>query len=601
MAVRTWAALIQRAQALFTTNGRGDISGADLRTWVTDLLETIVANTPGSLATILAKVRGLFTPKSTDVWAAVAGDHEGWDDADGLVGFYSGSPSAATLVNPGSQTQGSDVSGVVRLRIQKRLFPTADFIGGNPDHAWPAPAVGDEIVIHADDPYIAEKSAAFSVTAVASGGAGDAAWWDLTGTMAQTGGDFYSGGSNFVRLTDETPGAVTVPANQVSVTDSFLARLRRLSSFAGAHAASLTTFLMTASAGRVSLLAALRAALPVGMLSFTGAPPALAAVADGRMKKYGFDDARRHILGPKGHVSLGTFGWSQSVPGAAGKISIQPESSGERQVNLTWADTDGENDLTQYLVIGQRLRFAGGASGEITVGGVTKNSVPNGGFQFNLRDLAGNFPSAGNVEVFAEGQAKTARASVLSSIGNVGSAYTGDGDPTLFDLETGVIVCWKPNVTNTGAPTLAVDGLAAKSVKHRDGSAVAAGELPAGVLLTVVYDGADWILSVPPVFAGRWVLAATIENIGGSTQDLLAGLIADDELRIDIQELAGDKNSTSTFLRFGNIDTDITGMPLGAASGNERMIVLRDGAKLRGRKGAGVQGSNRMRIWKEAA
>lgn len=47
MTVRTWSSLIQRAKALFLSTGRGDISGADLRTWVVDLVDSIEAAVNG--------------------------------------------------------------------------------------------------------------------------------------------------------------------------------------------------------------------------------------------------------------------------------------------------------------------------------------------------------------------------------------------------------------------------------------------------------------------------------------------------------------------------------------------------------------------------
>jgi hypothetical protein len=51
---------------------------------------------------------------------------------------------------------------------------------------------------------------------------------------------------------------------------------------------------------------------------------------------------------------------------------------------------------------------------------------------------------------------------------------------------------------NTGAATLAVNGLPAKSIRRPDGSTLAAGDLVAGTLVAVTYDGTNFRLGFPP-------------------------------------------------------------------------------------------------------
>jgi hypothetical protein len=52
---------------------------------------------------------------------------------------------------------------------------------------------------------------------------------------------------------------------------------------------------------------------------------------------------------------------------------------------------------------------------------------------------------------------------------------------------------------NTGAATLAVNGLSAKSIRRPDGSALAAGDLVAGTLVGVTYDGTNFRLANTPL------------------------------------------------------------------------------------------------------
>lgn len=73
---------------------------------------------------------------------------------------------------------------------------------------------------------------------------------------------------------------------------------------------------------------------------------------------------------------------------------------------------------------------------------------------------------------------------------------------------------------NSGPATLAVDGLPAKAVTRHDGSALAAGDLPASSLVTVVYDGTAFRLL-------GWTLGAALRNIDGLTGTGLVERTAD--------------------------------------------------------------------------
>jgi hypothetical protein len=63
----------------------------------------------------------------------------------------------------------------------------------------------------------------------------------------------------------------------------------------------------------------------------------------------------------------------------------------------------------------------------------------------------------------------------------------------LSDL-TGRLLLFKTNAANTGACTLAVNGLAATAIKKLDGTDPASGDLPNGKVIAVVYDGTNFQL-----------------------------------------------------------------------------------------------------------
>lgn len=72
---------------------------------------------------------------------------------------------------------------------------------------------------------------------------------------------------------------------------------------------------------------------------------------------------------------------------------------------------------------------------------------------------------------------------------NVENAYAVVPNPKPSELVAGLRVVIKVNAANTGAATLNVNGLGAKDIKKGNGGAVAAGNLKAGSVYTLIYDG----------------------------------------------------------------------------------------------------------------
>lgn len=61
----------------------------------------------------------------------------------------------------------------------------------------------------------------------------------------------------------------------------------------------------------------------------------------------------------------------------------------------------------------------------------------------------------------------------------------------------GVALLWVPNATNTGASTLNVNSLGAKTIVGSDGNALVAGALVLGVPALVLYQGGNFVLMIP--------------------------------------------------------------------------------------------------------
>lgn len=98
----------------------------------------------------------------------------------------------------------------------------------------------------------------------------------------------------------------------------------------------------------------------------------------------------------------------------------------------------------------------------------------------------------------------TATANLLKSVNNytIYSADSGGANsyaatfsaPVTFTLASGVAIMFKAANTNTGASTLAVNGGAATPIRNPNGTALLPGQIMAGCVVSVLYDGTNWIL-----------------------------------------------------------------------------------------------------------
>lgn len=69
--------------------------------------------------------------------------------------------------------------------------------------------------------------------------------------------------------------------------------------------------------------------------------------------------------------------------------------------------------------------------------------------------------------------------------------------PVPTSYTNGMVVHFKANTANTGAATLNVNSLGAKTIKKYVSTTLADGDIAAGMLCTVIYDGTDFILQNP--------------------------------------------------------------------------------------------------------
>lgn len=88
--------------------------------------------------------------------------------------------------------------------------------------------------------------------------------------------------------------------------------------------------------------------------------------------------------------------------------------------------------------------------------------------------------------------------------------------PALTAYSAGLAVEVKMNATNTGATTINVNGLGAKTVQF-NGAALTAGQLVAGQIYCLIYDGTNFQVSSPVALAvGRVQAAGELAPVGGT-------------------------------------------------------------------------------------
>lgn len=127
--------------------------------------------------------------------------------------------------------------------------------------------------------------------------------------------------------------------------------------------------------------------------------------------------------------------------------------------------------------------------------------------------------------------------------------FTTAGGTTAYTVTTGAgftaysqlpIIWVKWNVTNTGASTLNVDGIAVVNIKRSDGTAVANGDLVINTVSALVYDGSNLLLEGNPSLQAR-----------DATLDALAALSWSSGKPV-IQFTAADTVSLTTALSMGD-------------------------------------------------
>jgi hypothetical protein len=133
-------------------------------------------------------------------------------------------------------------------------------------------------------------------------------------------------------------------------------------------------------------------------------------------------------------------------------------------------------------------------------------------------DIAANLWTAGAAALAAQPpqlQQQTGNYAVDSGTLNAAVVTLSPAPAALSALAGAALRVKKMASANTGAITLAVNGLTATAIVHADGTAISAGELPASGVFSVVFDGTNFVLQSVAGAAGG-VTSAQLQSQAGN-------------------------------------------------------------------------------------
>lgn len=141
-------------------------------------------------------------------------------------------------------------------------------------------------------------------------------------------------------------------------------------------------------------------------------------------------------------------------------------------------------------------------------------------------------------------------------------AYVVTLSPVPASYVAGLRITMKATNVNTGASTLNVNSLGARSIKGGDGNDPAAGDIPAGGIVEMVYDGTNFVLmSTPSGFttaAAASASAAATSASGASTSatNAAASAVAAAASAVEAAAYAGDHPVLSKAAGYTVVGTD---------------------------------------------
>lgn len=170
------------------------------------------------------------------------------------------------------------------------------------------------------------------------------------------------------------------------------------------------------------------------------------------------------------------------------RVLVQKDADTTYYINTPAINT------TYYLYLQADGTFTHNTTGTMTVGTVLLWQVATGATVSTLAKTDRRAQLSGVGEKLAAHLADYVPHIPYAVVAGVANAYTVTLDPAPGAYTEGMAVAAKINTDNTGASTININNLGAKAIKKSNGNDVSAGNLKAGSIYSLRYNGVNFIL-----------------------------------------------------------------------------------------------------------
>jgi microcystin-dependent protein len=175
-------------------------------------------------------------------------------------------------------------------------------------------------------------------------------------------------------------------------------------------------------------------------------------------------------------------------------------SNGDHTGSLVWQTDDAESfDITssRHDAHDQDMGDAINSCLKKDGGNTATSNIPMGGFKFT--NLAAGSARTDSIRL---GQVQDSSATYYPTVGGTADAITLTGaSAAITAYAAGQTFVFKAAATNTGAVTVNIDGVGAKSITGPAGAALTAGQIVINTMVTITYDGTQFQINTTAAVA----------------------------------------------------------------------------------------------------
>lgn len=154
------------------------------------------------------------------------------------------------------------------------------------------------------------------------------------------------------------------------------------------------------------------------------------------------------------------------------------------------------------------------------------------GLAWSAGDLADNLLTAATAAAFVQKAGLQNQVSVYAIDTGAANAYVVTLSPAPTALTAGMRVAFKAVNANTTASTLNLNALGATAIKRRDGTALQSGDIPAGSMCDVEFDGTNFQLmsalatGIKALFNFQQIINTTRASVSGSVANTYVSAVS---------------------------------------------------------------------------